>query len=92
MNILPFASSLPVLTTLMYKGQVVKIIDATTVMDYLFNETELAWPDASARFSQWCRNHNVHYYARPGDVFSTNQALEEAHANSRPYLILEDLS
>lgn len=66
------------------------VLDAWDVIKQIFGTH--SWEASAQLFTDWCYNHRIHYYARPRESFSYDEALAEAFENGCPYLIVEDLS
>lgn len=58
-------------------------------VDYFDTE----WETQCAQFKLWMEaNPDVYYYGRPRERFFVRQAIEEAKAAGKKFLLLEDLS
>lgn len=47
---------------------------------------------SAVAFKAWCDTQRVHYYAHPDDIFSIQEAIDQATEAGCPYLIADNLS
>ena len=49
-------------------------------------------PEYTTLFSQWCKDHNAYYYARPSSDFNKYEAISLALQDRATILLLENMS
>jgi hypothetical protein len=50
------------------------------------------WDYNCTKLKEFCKQHSVHYYARPRETFFMSDAFKEAESKGVKYLLVEDLS
>jgi hypothetical protein len=88
-NTLP--SNLPT-RTVSFEGKDIQVINVCDVLDTLYGTDWPSYETTSKGLQDFCATHNVHYYARPHEDFSSIDAIVEAADAGFSVVVLEDLS
>lgn len=53
---------------------------------------DLTFAESAVWLADWCEKNDAHYYGRPKDLFYEYEAVQEARAEGKSVVVVEDLS